>query len=166
MSKRFEIPALSYPNVRIEPFNFSKIDPYVYIGTTIATRAHFEKLLALGMKADIDLQEEKIDKPSGVASFLWLPTADFTPPSQVQLIIGSHFIEDMVRHHMHCYIHCNAGNGRAPTLAAAYYILARRMTPQQAVRHIQAHRPSACPNRSQMRALDTFYKSIHHNQAS
>lgn len=155
---------MPYPNVRIEPFNFSKIDPYIYIGTTIASRAHFEKLLQLGMKADVDLQEEKMDKPSGVESFLWLPTQDFTAPSQVQLIIGSHFIEDMVRHHMRCYIHCNAGNGRAPTLTAAYYILSRHMTPRRAIQHIQTNRPSAEPNRIQMHALETFYKSIHHNQ--
>ncbi len=147
-------------NERVGEFNYDTIDPYVIIGTSITTRAYFERLLRLGMKADIDLQEEKMDKPSGVESFLWLPTTDFTPPSQIQLTIGAHFIEDMVNHKMRCYVHCNAGNGRAPTLVAAYYILARNMNVEEAIRYIKKRRTSVDPNRSQRDALEEFYTRV------
>ncbi|MFA5134684.1 MAG: hypothetical protein WC505_02735 [Patescibacteria group bacterium] len=89
--------------------NYTRIEPYLYIGTSICCKKHFELLLKKGIKADIDLQQEKEDSPSGVESFLWLPTVDFTAPSPVQLMIGSHFIEDLIAQKMRCYVHCNEG---------------------------------------------------------
>ena len=145
-------------NNKIKHLEFSQIDKYILIGTTICCRAHFEKLIKAGMKADIDLQEEKMDNPSGVTSFLWLPTIDFTPPSQAQLKIGSHFIKDLVSQKMKCYVHCNEGHGRAPTLVAAYYIYSQGLTPRQAVNKIRKRRPAVNPNKKQMKALEIFYK--------
>ena len=154
-------PCYNSQGEKIEHLNFSKIDRNIYIGTTICCRYHFEKLLSLGMKADIDLQEEKIDNPSGVTSFLWLPTTDFTAPSQAQLTIGAHFIEDLVNSKMSCYVHCNKGYGRAPTLVASYYILVKGMTPLQAVKFIKNRRRKAGPNKKQMNALNQFYTRLH-----
>ena len=139
---------------------YSKITKYISIGTTICCRRHFQELLDMGMDADIDLEIEKMDKPSGVTAFLWLPTVDFTPPSQAQLYAGAHFIEDLVKHKMHCYVHCNAGQGRAPTLVAAYFILAKKMTPLQAIEYMQKKRPAVSPNRQQISALNKFYRYI------
>jgi len=144
---------------KIKHLEYNKIDKYLYIGTTICCKIHFNELLQLGIVADVDLQEEKIDNPSGVKSFLWLPTFDFTPPSQTQLIIGSHFIEDLVNHKMKCYVHCKAGHGRAPTLVAAYYIL-KGLTPTQAIAKIKKKRPPIHPTKSQRKALEIFYKSV------
>lgn len=145
---------------KVEHLEYSKIEEYIYIGTTICCRYHFEKLLDMGMVADIDLEHEKMDNPSGVKSFLWLPTIDFTPPSQAQLYIGSHFIEDLVNHKMKCYVHCNAGAGRAPTLVAAYYIYAKKMTPLEAIKRIRKKRSKVQPNRKQLKALKTFYLKL------
>jgi len=89
---------------KIKHLEYNQIEKYIYIGTTICCRVHFKKLLRMGMVADIDLEQEKMDKPSGVKSFLWLPTYDFTPPSQAQLYIGAHFIEDLVNYKMKCYV--------------------------------------------------------------
>ncbi len=146
---------------KIVHLNYNKIEQNIYIGTTFCCRYHFEKLLSLGIKADVDLQEEKMDNPSGVTSFLWLPTTDFTPPSQAQLTIGAHFIEDLVNNKMSCYVHCNEGYGRAPTLVASYYILAKGMTPREAVKFIKNRRRKADPNKEQMQALNRFYKRLH-----
>ncbi len=136
---------------------YNKVDEYIYIGTTICCRKHFEELLAMGIVADIDLQEEKQDKPSGVTAFLWLPTIDFKAPSQSQLFIGAHFIQDLVHNNMKCYVHCNAGTGRAPTMVAAYYILEYGDTPAKAVVRIQENREKASPNEEQMDALERFH---------
>jgi len=148
----------------MEHLNYSKIDRYLLIGTSICCRKHFEKLLAIGMDVDIDLEIEKMDKPSGVSAFLWLPTIDFTPPSQAQLYAGAHFIEDLVRYKMKCYVHCNAGQGRAPTLVAAYYILAKKMKPVQAINFLQTKRRQISPNSKQIAALDKFYKNLHNKK--
>ncbi len=144
----------------IKHLEYDKIEKYIYIGTTICCKKHFNKLLRIGIKADIDLQEEKQDNPSGVESFLWLPTKDFTPPSITQLLIGAHFIEDLVANKMKCYVHCNAGHGRAPTMVAAYYILHDRITPNQAIGFIKKKRNKVDPTKSQMRALKIFYNKI------
>jgi len=144
---------------KIKHLEYNRIEKNIYIGTTICCRVHFEKLLEMGILADIDLQEEKMDNPSGVKSFLWLPVIDFNAPEQSQLIIGAHFIEDLVNHDMKCYVHCNAGHGRAPTMVAAYYIL-KGMTPAQAISKIKKKRSKVHPTKVQRKALDIFYKDL------
>lgn len=138
---------------------FDQIDAYIYIGTTICCKRHFNALISMGIKADIDLQEEKEDKPSGVLAFLWLPTADFTAPTQAQLTIGIHFIDELVKRRMKVYVHCNEGHGRAPTLVAAYYIY-KGMTPKQSIDFIKSKRLGIKPNKKQRHALDVFSEHI------
>lgn len=139
-------------------FEFSRVDRYIYIGTSICCEKHFKELMAAGIVADVDLQEEKEDRPFGAVAFLWLPTTDFTAPSQLQLFSGARFIEAVVTSRKKCYIHCNAGEGRAPTLAAAYYIT-QGLTPEQAIEKIKKGRPVVNPNKLQRQALQRFYRS-------
>ncbi len=139
--------------------NYDKIDDYIYIGTSICCKQHFKKLLQIGIIADIDLEQEKMDHPSGVKSFLWLPTYDFMAPSQAQLYIGAHFMYNLVTHKMKCYVHCNAGHGRAPTLVAAYYLL-RGFTIKNALIKIKKRRPGIKPNVRQVHALKLFQKHV------
>jgi len=146
--------------------NYSKIEKYLSIGTTICCRKDFEHLLSLGMDADIDLEIEKMDKPSGVTAFLWLPTIDFTAPSQAQLYVGAHFIDDLIKHKMMCYVHCNAGQGRAPTLVAAYYILTKQLTPKAAIELLKKKRKQVSPNKKQIVALNRFYKYLNKKSPS
>ncbi|MBU0598489.1 dual specificity protein phosphatase family protein [Patescibacteria group bacterium] len=145
---------------KIKHLEYSQVDKYIYIGTTICCRVHFNKLIEMGIMADIDLQEEKMDRPSGVTAFLWLPTIDFTSPSQAQLIIGSHFIEDLVKSNMKCYVHCNAGHGRAPILVAAYYILNKKMGVMEAINEIKKKRSLVHPTNIQIKALKVFKKHL------
>jgi len=143
----------------MDHLEYSQIDDYIYIGTTICCKEHLQELIRLGINTDIDLQDEKEDKPAGVQAFLWLPTIDFNAPSQAQLTIGADFLQDAVRHKMKCYVHCNAGEGRAPTLVAAYYIL-EGLTPTEALEKIKAKRPIIRPNRHQRAALKILYNHI------
>jgi len=140
-------------------FEYTQIDECIFIGTTICCQKHLDELLRLGIAADIDLQQEKEDHPAGVKAFLWLPTVDFTAPSPPQLDIGAHFLRHAVKHKIKCYVHCNAGEGRAPTLVAAYYI-STGLTPDQAIQKIKARRPKALPNQSQMSALTQYYREV------
>lgn len=145
----------------MQHLNYSIINKYLFIGTTICCRKHFQLLLAEGMDADIDLEIEKMDKPSGVSAFLWLPTIDFTAPSQIQLYMGAHFIDNLVKNKMCCYVHCNAGQGRAPTLVAAYYVLSKKWAPMKALKYIKTKRNSISPNIKQLDALNEFYKYLY-----
>jgi protein-tyrosine phosphatase len=138
---------------------YNQIDDYIFIGTTICCKKHLNELLQLGISADIDLQQEKQDHPAGVMAFLWLPTPDFSAPIQAQLDTGAHFLRHAIKHKVKCYIHCNAGEGRAPTLAAAYYILTG-LTPEQAIQKIKQKRPQVEPNQKQVSALNEYYQTI------
>lgn len=64
-------------------FEHSKITKYIYIGTNMCCQqTYFNKnLLKKGIKADISLEEVKIDQPFGVKFYLWLPTKDHKAPT-------------------------------------------------------------------------------------
>lgn len=142
---------------------YNQIDDFIFIGTTICCQNHLNELLRLGISADIDLQKEKQDHPDGITAFLWLPTTDFDAPGQAQLDIGTHFLRHAVKYQIKCYVHCNAGEGRAPTLVAAYYILAG-LTPEQAIKKIKLSRPKAQPNQRQMSALAEYYQTVNNKK--
>lgn len=144
----------------VKHLSYSKIEKYIYIGTNICCRKHFNELLNIGISADIDLEEEKMDKPStGITVFLWLPVIDFQAPSQIKLHIAAHVIDTLVQHKQKCYVHCHQGQGRAPTVVAAYYVL-KGMTVKQALDKIRKIRPLAKPNSQQVSALNIFAKNI------
>lgn len=150
--------------MKIKHLSYDKIDKFIYIGTHICCQKHFNMLLKMGIVADIDLEEEKMDRPSvAITAFLWLPVIDFTPPSQAQLHLGAHVINELVRHKQKCYVHCNQGSGRAPTLVAAYYIF-KGLTVKEALAKIKKARHQANPNKKQIKSLKTFAKNISSHQ--
>ncbi|MBI2498814.1 dual specificity protein phosphatase family protein [Candidatus Woesearchaeota archaeon] len=141
-------------------FEYSKITEYIYIGTNLCCAEHFKKvLLKKGIKADISLEEKRLDHPIGVDYYLWLPTKDQTPPSFNQLLIGSKFIKDLIKNKVKVYIHCEFGHGRSPTLVAAYFISEGKEV-KEAIKIIKNKRPSIHLSKSQIKALENFRKRI------
>jgi protein-tyrosine phosphatase len=118
-------------------FEYNQITPYIYIGTDLCCKLHFKKsLIKKRIKADISLEEEKIDHPKGAEYYLWIPTKNKTPPTQKQLLLGSDFINQLVKNKIKLYVHCRRGHGRAPTLVAAYFI-SKGMGVKQAIETIR-----------------------------
>lgn len=110
------------PHQNIE---FSRIAPYVSVGTNLCCGAHAHKLLYAGFRADIDMEYERSQTSldsRNIPIQLWLPTKDHTSPSLEQLKIGSVALTELVRNKINTYVHCKNGHGRSPTLAAAYFI--------------------------------------------
>ena len=70
----------------------------------------------------MSLEEEHLDAPFGVDTFLWIPTKNHYPPSKKQLIIGINFLRTCVKNRMKVYVHCARGHTRAPTLVIAYFM--------------------------------------------
>lgn len=104
-------------------FEFSKITESLFLGTNLCCQSHFsEQLLSLGITVDISLEEEHIDAPFGVESYLWLPVEDHAPPTDDQLQSGIAFMTSALSLGKKLYIHCKNGHGRGPTLVAAYLI--------------------------------------------
>ena len=147
-------------------FEYNKITPYISIGTNMCCQAHFKsELIKKGIKADISLEEIKIDHPFGVDYYLWLPTKDHFAPTQKQLLIGANFINDLINKKIKVYLHCQRGHGRAPTLTAAYFILTGKTT-EQAINLIKKKRPVIHPDKKQIAALKKFEKNLKNKKAN
>ena len=82
------------------------------------------KLLRNGIRAGLNLRVEFDDADFGLAMprYCHLPTIDDTPPSLDHLHQGIDFIDQAVKAGEKVYIHCAGGIGRAPTMAAAYFM--------------------------------------------
>ncbi|NCN07410.1 hypothetical protein GW933_01815 [Candidatus Falkowbacteria bacterium] len=140
--------------------NFSKITGYIYIGTNACCQVHFDqKLLKKGVKADLSMEKERIDQAWGVDYFLWLPTKDGAAPTQNQLLIGSQFIDSIIKSKTKIYIHCRNGHGRAPSMAIAYFIYSGKSF-EDSFKLIKKKRPEIHLHKNQITALKKFAKAI------
>lgn len=141
-------------------FEYSKITKYIYIGTNMCCQQHFNKsLIRKGIKADISLEEIKIDQPFGVTYYLWLPTKDHKAPTFKQLKVGVAFLKELKKQKIKSYIHCERGHGRAPILVAAY-LISEGMKVEEAINFIKKKRPTIHPNKTQISILKRFKKDI------
>jgi atypical dual specificity phosphatase len=97
---------------------------HVYIGGELGPD-DWPALRREGVSVVINLQEEQQDifEPhEQVEGYLWLPAPDGLSPSLEQLILGVDFIRSCVASDQRIFVHCKAGQGRAPLLCACYLI--------------------------------------------
>lgn len=121
--------------------DFNYITDGIYIGTNQCCQTHFNKnLIKEGISADISLEKERLDAPFGVISYVWIPIEDHQAPTQEQIEFGVSVLEKIVAMGKKVYVHCKNGHGRAPTLAAAYFVK-RGKTVDEAIALIKEKRP-------------------------
>lgn len=134
-------------------FEFSQITDSIFLGTNLCCQSHFsESLLSIGITVDISLEEEHIDAPFGVESYLWLPVKNRTSPTDDQLQIGISFIASILSLGKKLYIHCKNGHGRGPTLVAAHLVSTGK-TVDDAIALLSEKRPAVHLEESQVAAL-------------
>lgn len=141
------------------PTEFSKVTENLYVGTNMCCGAHGQKLAEMGFTADLDLEEQRQEFPPRVPAYLWLPVKDHQAPSPEQLALGVAFLDAVVQRGGKVYVHCRAGHGRSPTLAAAYFI-AQGMSVAEAIKRVQDGRPEAHPETAQVEALKEFERTF------
>src|SRR5437660_462516 len=75
------------------PPNVDQINDQLYVGGFI-DHEDWQRLFALGITVDVSLQAERLDDFGAAMpeAYLWLPTMDYTPPSQLSITIGVAFI--------------------------------------------------------------------------
>jgi protein tyrosine phosphatase (PTP) superfamily phosphohydrolase (DUF442 family) len=119
----------------------SQITPQLHVGGQYRQRG-WPELAKRGITAVVNLRTEFDDAAAGIAPqrYLYLPAVDDTPPTLEQLRQGADFIADEIGRGGGVYIHCGAGVGRAPTMAAAY-LVSTGLTPDEAWARIRAVRP-------------------------
>lgn len=138
---------------------YSQITPQITVGTNMCCDAHEKDLMELGFDADIDLEDERPQSPPKIHFYIWLPVKDRAAPTQDQLKVGAHVINDLVQAGKKIYVHCKNGHGRAPTLVAAYFITQGKSV-DEAIATIQERRPEAHLESEQKQALKTFYSNL------
>lgn len=143
-------------------FDYDAITDGVFIGTNMCCQFGFDKeLLQKGVRADISLEEERVDAPVGVDYFLWLPTKDGQAPARDKLLLGVQTLEFLIDRKIKVYIHCKNGHGRAPTLFAAYFIKrGRGMGIDEAISFMKNKRPAVHLNETQIEVLRKFKAEI------
>ncbi len=136
----------------------SEITPQLHVGGQHNGKG-YDRLLHRGITAIVNMREEEYsDKDKGIGGkrHLHLPTIDHTPPSINDLKRGVAFISaEIEQHNGRVYIHCRAGCGRAPSMAAAY-LISTGMSRKEALKFIKKARPFISLNKNQKRVLDQF----------
>lgn len=140
------------------PLDYNQITPLIYIGKNTCCTLHFDEgLIAKGIATDISLEEERVDKPFGVQSYLWLPTPDHKAMTHENADLGVQTLQFFEEHELPCYVHCKNGHGRAPMLVASFFI-SKGMSAEEAVAKIKDRRPVIHLQDEQLRFLDERVK--------
>lgn len=129
----------------------TRLNEQVYVGGSLTAR-RAELLRTEGVDAVVSLQGERLDEMTHLRAHLWLPSHDGRPPDARQLAVGVRFIRTQVANGRKVYIHCHAGVGRAPTLAAAY-LVSTGVAPADAINDVRAVRPWIRMNARQRAAV-------------
>jgi protein-tyrosine phosphatase len=135
---------------------YSRVTPNLYVGPQF--REPGKRLLeAQGIEACVNMRIEKDDAQCGLAlkNYLYLPTVDDDAPSIEHLDQGVTFIRDTILAGGKVYIHCGAGVGRAPSMAAAY-LIAEGLSLDEALVKIRKVRPFITITPPQMQQLQLY----------
>ncbi|MGC9395229.1 MAG: protein-tyrosine phosphatase family protein [Anaerolineae bacterium] len=136
--------------------HISRVQPDLYVGGQHRRRG-LAQMRALGITAVVNMREESDDAQRGLEldHYLWLPTTDDTSPTPEDLERGAEFVRHHIAEGHGVYIHCAAGVGRAPLMAAAY-LVSTGMGAAQAWDAVRRVRPFIRPTPPQITALDAF----------
>ena len=134
----------------------SQITPHLHVGGQYRRRG-WPKLAARGVTAVVNLRIEFDDNHAGIAPprYLYLPTVDDAPPALEDLRRGVVFITEEIERGGGVYVHCGAGVGRAPAMAAAY-LVGTGLTADQAWERIRKVRPFVRPKPAQVAQIERF----------
>jgi predicted protein tyrosine phosphatase len=135
--------------------SFDRVTDLVYIGSKITSVDDYHRLRAEGVRACVDMKQESAD-PWTWEAFLWLPTLDHDPPSQLHLRMGIGFLRQCERDKVPAVVHCMAGVGRSTTLVLAYLLAGqqRGQPTSEVLRFLRARRAVVNPTAAQVAAAE------------
>ncbi len=140
---------------------YSRITDSIYVGPQ-HRRNGKRALMQAGITHTVNMRSEFDDAAHGLTlgdsrtdDYCYLPTIDDEPILDAHLVKGIDFIAGAVKNGGKVYIHCTAGVGRAPSMAAAYFIN-EGYTLGEALTLIRASRPFIRLTPKQIQSLERF----------
>lgn len=146
-----------FNNLGPQGLTCAQITEQLYIGGELGPR-DWQALTAAGVNVLINLQQEQQDiftRDEKLDGYLWLPAPDGLAPTLEQLRLGVSLIRASVSAGRKVFIHCKAGQGRAPLLAACY-LLSIGQAPLAAMSVIRKARPRTMLTPEQNKRLREF----------
>jgi predicted protein tyrosine phosphatase len=142
---------------RVFGLNISPVAANLFVGGQFAP-TQWPALHALGVRAVLSMQAEYIDRFSGAPEpqFMRLIVPDFHAPTLEQIDEGVHFMRTAHVAGLPVLVHCHAGVGRAPLMAAAYLMASLRIDRTTALEALRAARPIIALNQRQYAQLDAY----------
>src|SRR5262245_36000838 len=136
-----------------ERASFDRITDLIWLGSRLCSADDYHRVRAQGVRACVDMKREGAD-PWSFDAFLWLPTPDQVPPSQVHLRMGMAFLRECEQAAMPVFVACMAGVGRSSTLVLAHLLAGRfrEASPTEALEFLCARRAAVRPNPEQVEA--------------
>jgi len=146
--------------------SFSRVTDQLYVGPQFR-KSGKRALESRGIHACVNMRIEKDDAARGLAlkHYLYLPTIDDEAPSIEHLDQGVAFIRNVVQSGGKVYIHCGAGVGRAPSMAAAY-LMAEGDSLDNALARIRKVRPFINITPPQLQQLKIYEQRCQGTQSS
>jgi len=136
---------------------YSRVTPSLLLGGELGPR-DWPALAGENVSVVVNLQLEQQDSfapHEKIDGYLWLPAPDGRAPSLDQLWQGVSFIQASVTAGKGVFVHCKAGQGRAPLLCACY-LIAEGLAPLDAIKQVQRARPSTMLSPEQSARLREF----------
>jgi protein-tyrosine phosphatase len=139
---------------------FSQVTPELFVGPQFRKNG-LRHLHQHGIHAVVNMRIERDDRAFGLApeKYCHLPTVDDQAPSIELLQQGIEFIDEVISSGGKVYIHCGAGVGRAPTMAAAY-LISTGLSLETALEKIRRVRPFIYIMPPQMAQLVRFSSQL------
>ena len=132
------------------------VTPQLYVGGAYRLRG-LQRLKEWGVAAVVNMREKSFQQASHAdwLDYLHLPTPDLTPPSIEKLGAGVAFIQRHVSNGGKVYVHCRWGEGRGPSMAAAY-LMSTGMTLEESLQLIKQTRSFIRLSKSQLEQLQKY----------
>jgi hypothetical protein len=136
--------------------SFGQVTPNVFVGSQHG-RLGLRWLARQRISHVVNLREEFDDSAFGLtlSGYCYLAVTDGMAPTLEQLRQGVAFIQTAVAAGGRVFIHCHAGQGRAPTLAIAY-LITEGMTLPEALARVRSARSFIGLAPEQLARLEEF----------